>query len=82
MANRAALTLRALSHFPPAGSAPVGQHPQLSQGSTGAAQGTAHETMQVFVRTPTGQTITLEVESSDTIENVMQRIQDRTGEWR
>jgi hypothetical protein len=31
--------------------------------------------MQIFVKTLTGKTITLEVESSDTIENVKQKIQ-------
>eukprot|EP00775_Hariotina_reticulata_P002400 gene2400-2704_t len=33
--------------------------------------------MQIFVKTLTGKTITLEVESSDTIENVKQKIQDK-----
>ena len=33
--------------------------------------------MQIFVRTLTGKTVTLEVESSDTIENVKQKIQDK-----
>ena len=33
--------------------------------------------MQVFVKTLTGKTITLEVESSDTIENVKSKIQAR-----
>merc|ERR1712113_794546 len=34
-------------------------------------------TMQIFVKTLTGKTITLEVESSDTIENVKSKIQDK-----
>ena len=33
--------------------------------------------MQIFVRTPTGKTITLEVELSDTIENMKCKIQDK-----
>nr|XP_049696475.1 uncharacterized protein LOC110371623 isoform X2 [Helicoverpa armigera] len=34
-------------------------------------------TMQIFVKTLTGKTITLEVEASDTIENVKAQIQDK-----
>ena len=35
--------------------------------------------MQIFVRTLTGKTVTLEVDSSDTIENIKQKIQEKEG---
>ena len=38
-------------------------------------------TMQIFVKTLTGKTITLEVESSDTIENIKSKIQDNGYNW-
>lgn len=35
--------------------------------------------MQIFVKTLTGKTITLEVEPSDSIDNIKQKIQEKEG---
>ena len=37
--------------------------------------------VEIFVKTLTGKTIALEVESNDTVENVKALIADKTGEY-
>lgn len=52
----------------------------LAAGALSAFSGVAHASgMQIFVKTLTGKTITLDVDSSDTIETVKQKIQDKEG---
>ena len=35
--------------------------------------------IQIFIKTLTGKTITLDVDTADTIENIKQKIQDKEG---
>ena len=72
LARRARGPTRPVSTAPPAPTAPLHTTPPPCSQTSSA-------NMQIFVKTLTGKTVTLEVEPSDSIENVKAKIQDKEG---
>ena len=71
--------IRDFDHSPAAAAAAAAAPAEAPSSAPHGQYGRRGGSMQIFVKTITGATITLDVESSDSIEAVKQKIQDKEG---